>query len=106
VLRPIISFLLLLGALQGITYLAAQEIPHLDHSQGSAQLILGGQPFIIFGGELSNSATGTAAHADDIKVIRIFVYFPLHSIEREVSHYLASRLTPVVGLLALCANDC
>ena len=65
-LRPVISFLLLLGALQGITHLAAQEIPRLDHSQGSAQLILGGQPFIIFGGELSNSATGTAAQADDI----------------------------------------
>src|SRR6266513_928639 len=66
VLRPIISFLLFLGALLGVTHLATQEIPRVDRSQGSAQLIVGGRPFIIFGGELGNSATGTAAQADEI----------------------------------------
>jgi hypothetical protein len=75
VLRPIISFLLLLGALQGITHLAAQEIPRLDHSQGSVQLILGGQPFIIFGGELNNSATGTAAQGHKSTRPGDFVWF-------------------------------
>ncbi len=65
-LRPIISFLLFLGALLGVTHLAAQEIPRVDRSQGSAQLIVGGRPFIIFGGELGNSATGTAVQADEI----------------------------------------
>jgi beta-galactosidase GanA len=49
-----------------VTHLAAQEIPRVDRSQGSAQLIVGGRPFIIFGGELGNSATGTAPQADDI----------------------------------------
>jgi len=38
----------------------------MDRSQASAQLIVGGRPFIIFGGELGNSAAGTAAQADDI----------------------------------------
>jgi len=66
VLRPIISILLFLGALLGVTHLAAHEIPRVDRSQGSAQLIVGGRPFIIFGGELGNSATGTAAQADEI----------------------------------------
>jgi len=66
--RPIISFffLLLLGALQGMTPLAAQQIPHMDRCQGSTQLIVSGRPFIIFGGELGNFAAGTAAQADDI----------------------------------------
>src|SRR5215468_8510722 len=45
-------------------HLTAQEIPHLDRGHGSTQLIVAGQPFIIFGGELSNSAAGTAAQAD------------------------------------------
>jgi beta-galactosidase GanA len=48
------------------TGLVAQEIPHLDRSSGSTQLIVGGRPFIIFGGELGNSSAGTAAQADRI----------------------------------------
>jgi Domain of unknown function (DUF5597)/Beta-galactosidase len=68
--RPIFCWLVLsvlVGAcsLQN-TPLFAQEIPHLDHAAGSTQLIVGGQPFLAFGGELSNSAAGTAAQADDI----------------------------------------
>src|SRR5260370_7704418 len=49
-----------------MTPLAAQQIPHMDRCQGSTQLIVSGRPFIIFGGELGNSAAGTAAQADDI----------------------------------------
>src|SRR5215467_9904406 len=47
-------------------HLTAQEIPHLDRGHGSTQLIVAGQPFVIFGGELSNSAAGTAAQADRV----------------------------------------
>ena len=47
-------------------HLTAQEIPHLDRGHGSTQLIVAGQPFIIFGGELSNSSAGTAAQADRV----------------------------------------
>jgi beta-galactosidase GanA len=46
--------------------LAAQEIPHLDRGHGSAQLIVHGKPFVIFGGELGNSSAGTAEQADSI----------------------------------------
>ena len=66
--RPILLSLLLpllFGDPQG-TPVVAQEIPHLDRSQGSTQLIVGGRPFIAFGGELGNSSAGTAAQADDI----------------------------------------
>jgi beta-galactosidase GanA len=44
----------------------AQGIPHLDRAQGSTQLIVGGKPFLILGGELENSSAGTAAQADQI----------------------------------------
>lgn len=66
--RPVtMSFLLplLLGTVRPAT-LAAQEIPHLDRGHGSAQLIVSGRPFLIFGGELGNSSAGTAAQADRI----------------------------------------
>jgi len=56
---------LLLGTARP-TGLVAQEIPHLDRGPGSTQLIVGGRPFIIFGGELCNSSAGTAAQADRI----------------------------------------
>jgi beta-galactosidase GanA len=46
--------------------LSAQEIPHLDRAAGSTQLIDGGKPFVILGGELGNSSAGTAAQADQI----------------------------------------
>ena len=66
--RPAISFLLplIFTFLQATLLLVAQDIPHLDRSPDSTQLIVGGQPFLIFGGELGNSSAGTAARADDI----------------------------------------
>ena len=60
------TFLPLLLAIARPTCLVAQEIPHLDRGPGSTQLIVGGRPFIIFGGELGNSSAGTAAQADRI----------------------------------------
>ncbi len=57
-----ISVVLLVGKAQ----LSAQEIPHLDRSHGATQLIVDGQPFLVLGGELGNSAAGTAAQADEI----------------------------------------
>jgi len=48
------------------TGLAAQEIPHLIRAEGSTQLIVGGRPFVIFGGELGNSSAGTTGQADRI----------------------------------------
>lgn len=64
--RPVIASLflsLLLGTLR-TTHLTAQEIPHLDRDRGSTQLIVGGRPFVILGGELGNSFAGTAAQAE------------------------------------------
>ena len=65
--RPAISslFLFLISFVPAVSYLAAQDIPHLDRSPASTQLIAGGLPFIIFGGELGNSAARTAAQADE-----------------------------------------
>src|SRR5882757_5163658 len=61
------SLLILLAASfafnsQGI----AEDLPHLDRAPRSTQLIVHGAPFLVLGGELSNSAAGTAAQADDI----------------------------------------
>ena len=55
-----------LGALMGGGGLAAQQPPHLDRASGVTQFIVADRPFIVFGGELSNSAAGTAAQADEI----------------------------------------
>jgi hypothetical protein len=66
--RPIalsLWLLLLLELLRAIS-ISAQEIPHLDRVKGAAQLIVGGKPFVIFGGELGNSSAGTAAQADQL----------------------------------------
>lgn len=49
-----------------LPYLRAQEIPHLDRSNGTTQLIVGGRPFLVLGGELGNSSAGTAEQADEI----------------------------------------
>jgi len=54
------------GSLLGEPQLSAQEIPHLDRSQGVTQLMVDGQPFLALGGELGNSSAGTAAEADEI----------------------------------------
>jgi len=57
---------LFLFLLHGVAQLAAQQIPHLDRSEASTQLIVEGKPFLILGGELGNSSAGTAAQADEI----------------------------------------
>jgi len=44
----------------------AAEPPHIRMENGSGELIVNGQPFLIFGGELGNSSAGTAAEADTI----------------------------------------
>jgi hypothetical protein len=40
--------------------------PRIRYERGFAQLLLDGRPFLILGGELGNSAAGTAAQADSI----------------------------------------
>ncbi len=44
--------------------LHAAELPHVKMENGTGQLIVNGQPFLILGGELGNSSAGTAAEAD------------------------------------------
>ena len=44
--------------------LHAAELPHIRMENGTGQLIVKGQPFLILGGELGNSSAGTAAQAD------------------------------------------
>jgi len=46
--------------------LHAAEVPHIRMENGTRQLIVNGQPFLILGGELGNSSAGTAAEADQI----------------------------------------
>jgi beta-galactosidase GanA len=48
------------------TTLHAAELPHIRMENGSGQLIVKGQPFLILGGELGNSSAGTTAEADQI----------------------------------------
>jgi beta-galactosidase GanA len=62
----VLGLVLVLGWLLGGRQAAAQELPHLDRSHAATQLIVGGRAFLVFGGELSNSAAGTAAQADEI----------------------------------------
>jgi hypothetical protein len=45
---------------------AAAESPHIRIENGTGQLIVNGQPFLILGGELGNSSSGTAEQADAI----------------------------------------
>lgn len=44
----------------------AAEVPRIAKSAAGAQLIVGGKPYLILGGELGNSSAGTAAQADSI----------------------------------------
>lgn len=44
----------------------AAEPPHIQMVNGTGQLIVNGRPFLILGGELSNSSSATAAQADAI----------------------------------------
>jgi beta-galactosidase GanA len=64
--RNVLFGAMVLGGLLAGAQLSAQEIPHLDRSQGAAQLIVDGRPFLALGGELGNSSAGTAAQADAI----------------------------------------
>ena len=58
-----------------ISGLRAAELPHIRMENGTGQLIVNGQPFLILGGELGNSSAGTAAQADEIvpKLARLHV---------------------------------
>lgn len=42
----------------------AAEPPHIKAGNGTGQLIVNGRPFLILGGELGNSSSGTAEEAD------------------------------------------
>src|SRR5579862_9073539 len=57
------------------TLACAIEPPHIKMQNGSGQLIVNGEPFLILGGELGNSSAGTAAEADLIlpKLARMHV---------------------------------
>lgn len=46
--------------------LPASQLPQVKMENGSGQLVVNGQPFLILGGELGNSSAGTAAQADAI----------------------------------------
>ena len=42
----------------------AVELPHIEIKNGTGQLVVNSQPFLILGGELGNSSAGTAEQAD------------------------------------------
>jgi hypothetical protein len=44
----------------------AADLPHIEMKNGTGQLIVNGQPFLILGGELGNSSAGTPEQADVI----------------------------------------
>lgn len=44
----------------------AAELPHIKIENGMGQLIVNGRPFLILGGEVGNSSSGTAEQADQI----------------------------------------
>lgn len=46
--------------------LHAVDVPRIRMENGTGQLIVKGQPYLILGGELGNSSAGTAAQADSI----------------------------------------
>lgn len=58
--------LLVLGCISGVLIAAAAEPPKIAKSASGVQLIVGGKPYLILGGELGNSSAGTAAQADNI----------------------------------------
>lgn len=63
--QPAIALLFVVASFRPVA-LPAQEVPRLERTAGSTQLIVGGQPFIILGGEIGNSSAGTASQADQI----------------------------------------
>jgi hypothetical protein len=57
----------------GVVLLLAQaaltdpaEVPRIRMENGAGQLVLSGQAFLVWGGELGNSSAGTAAEAEAI----------------------------------------
>src|SRR6266705_1036287 len=57
-------FLSTVGICLATFALHAAELPRIKMENGTGQLIVNGQPFLILGGELGNSSSGTAAEAD------------------------------------------
>jgi Domain of unknown function (DUF5597)/Beta-galactosidase len=57
---------LLAGCFMCVFVAHAAELPRISKSGDSGQLIVGGKPYLILGGELGNSSAGTAAQADSI----------------------------------------
>jgi len=57
-------FLCIAGLYCAPFVLHAAELPQIRMENGTGQLIVNGQPFLILGGELGNSSAGTAAEAD------------------------------------------
>ena len=55
---------LLAGLFVAVHTLQGAELPRIRMQNGTGQLIVNGQPFLILGGELGNSSAGTAAQAD------------------------------------------
>ena len=45
---------------------ARAEIPKIIKNSGGGQLIVDGKPYLVLGGELGNSSSGTSAQADEI----------------------------------------
>jgi len=43
-----------------------QDLPTVRMENGASQLLLHGKPYLVLGGELGNSSSGTAAQADEI----------------------------------------
>ena len=61
------SLVVLLSACLSSALLSnAAELPRISKSGDGVQLIVGGKPYLILGGELGNSSAGTAAQADSI----------------------------------------
>lgn len=60
------SFLWAACLAMGIPALHAAQTPQIRMENGAGQLIVNGKPFLILGGELGNSSSGTAAQADEI----------------------------------------
>ena len=59
-----ISIALLASLLIASQTMQGANLPHIRMQNGSGQLIVNGQAFLILGGELGNSSAGTAAQAD------------------------------------------
>ena len=64
-MRSLCRFLVITAVLWPAAVAAAQQ-PAIHVDPEKRQLIVNGNPYVIFGGELGNSSAGTAAQADEI----------------------------------------